>query len=141
LLKNSVVQTLRATNAKEGDRKVGVVWHTQGSGKSLSMVFYVGQMITHPQMKNPTIVMVLGSFSIFSGAFQDKKRVKRAEILDIFASIPSAIMQEERKDEKTGLVFQLKIKKVAAYHQYYAVQKAVEQTLRATKLKNSVVSD
>jgi hypothetical protein len=67
------------------------------------MVFYAGQMITHPQMKNPTIVFllsiysvkicncVLGSFSIFSGAFQDKKRVKRAEILDVFASIPSAI--------------------------------------------------
>jgi hypothetical protein len=47
--------------------------------------------------------------------------------------------QEERKDEKTGLVFQLKIKKVAAYHQYYAVQKAVEQTLRATNAKEGAV--
>ncbi|HHB51766.1 MAG TPA: type I restriction endonuclease subunit R, partial [Saprospiraceae bacterium] len=43
--------------------------------------------------------------------------------------------QEEKKDEKTGLVFQVKVKKVAAYHQYYAVQKAVEQTLRATNSK------
>jgi type I restriction enzyme R subunit len=57
-VQKAVEQTLRATNAKEGDRKVGVVWHTQGSGKSLSMVFYAGQMITHPQMKNPTIVML-----------------------------------------------------------------------------------
>lgn len=40
--------------------------------------------------------------------------------------------QEEKKDENTGLIFQVKIKKVAAYHQYYAVQKAVAQTLRAT---------
>jgi type I restriction enzyme R subunit len=40
--------------------------------------------------------------------------------------------QEEKKDEKTGLIFQTKIKKVATYHQYYSVQKAVEQTLRAT---------
>jgi hypothetical protein len=47
--------------------------------------------------------------------------------------------QEERKDEKTGLVFQLKIKKVAAYHQYYAVQKAVEQTLRAHRLKLLII--
>jgi hypothetical protein len=31
------------------------------------------------------------------------------------------VSEEERKDEKTGLVFQLKIKKVAAYHQYYAI--------------------
>ena len=45
--------------------------------------------------------------------------------------------QEEKKDEKTGLIFQVKIKKVAAYHQYYAVQKAVTQTIRATMLKKA----
>ena len=57
-VQKAVEQTLRATNSEEGDRKVGVVWHTQGSGKSLSMVFYSGQIITHPQMKNPTIVIL-----------------------------------------------------------------------------------
>lgn len=57
-VQKAVEQTLRATNSKDGDRKVGVVWHTQGSGKSLSMVFYSGQIITHPQMENPTIVML-----------------------------------------------------------------------------------
>jgi len=57
-VQKAVTQTLRATNNKEGDRKIGVIWHTQGSGKSLSMVFYSGQIITHPQMENPTIVML-----------------------------------------------------------------------------------
>lgn len=57
-VQKAVAETLRATNAKDGDRKVGVVWHTQGSGKSLSMVFYSGQIITHPQMENPTIVIL-----------------------------------------------------------------------------------
>ena len=57
-VQKAVEQTLRATNSKEGDRKIGVVWHTQGSGKSLSMVFYAGQIITHPKMGNPTIVML-----------------------------------------------------------------------------------
>ncbi|WP_430907035.1 type I restriction endonuclease subunit R [Maribacter sp. 2-571] len=57
-VQKAVAQTLRATNSAEGDRKVGVVWHTQGSGKSLSMVFYCGQIVTHPQMENPTIVML-----------------------------------------------------------------------------------
>ncbi|WP_299601085.1 type I restriction endonuclease subunit R [uncultured Aquimarina sp.] len=65
-VQKAVEQTLRATGAldactersRSGDRKVGVVWHTQGSGKSLSMVFYSGQIITHPQMENPTIVML-----------------------------------------------------------------------------------
>jgi type I site-specific restriction-modification system R (restriction) subunit len=41
-----------------GDRRAGVVWHTQGSGKSLSMVFYSGKLITSPEMKNPTIVVI-----------------------------------------------------------------------------------
>lgn len=57
-VQKAVTQTLRATHSEDGDRKVGVVWHTQGSGKSLSMVFYSGQIITHPKMGNPTIVML-----------------------------------------------------------------------------------
>ena len=43
---------------KEGDRRVGVVWHTQGSGKSLSMLFYAGCIIEHPAMENPTLVFL-----------------------------------------------------------------------------------
>ena len=41
-----------------GDRRVGVVWHTQGSGKSLTMAFYAGRVILHPQMRNPTLVVL-----------------------------------------------------------------------------------
>ena len=41
-----------------GDKRGGVVWHTQGSGKSLSMVFYSGKLITAPDMQNPTIVVI-----------------------------------------------------------------------------------
>ncbi len=41
-----------------GDRRVGVVWHTQGSGKSLTMAFYAGRVILHPQMRNPTVVVL-----------------------------------------------------------------------------------
>lgn len=41
-----------------GDRKVGVIWHTQGSGKSLLMAFYAGQVVRHPAMENPTIVVI-----------------------------------------------------------------------------------
>jgi type I restriction enzyme R subunit len=41
-----------------GDRRVGVVWHTQGSGKSLSMAFYAGRIILHPEMANPTVVVL-----------------------------------------------------------------------------------
>jgi type I restriction enzyme, R subunit len=41
-----------------GDRRVGVVWHTQGSGKSLTMAFYAGRVIVAPEMQNPTIVVI-----------------------------------------------------------------------------------
>ncbi|MYB68827.1 MAG: type I restriction endonuclease subunit R [Gemmatimonadetes bacterium] len=41
-----------------GDRRIGVVWHTQGSGKSLTMAFYAGAVIREPEMGNPTIVVL-----------------------------------------------------------------------------------
>ncbi|MCZ7662711.1 MAG: type I restriction endonuclease subunit R [Thermoleophilia bacterium] len=43
---------------KPGDRRVGVVWHTQGSGKSLTMAFYAGRIIREPAMENPTLVVI-----------------------------------------------------------------------------------
>ena len=41
-----------------GDRRIGVVWHTQGSGKSLTMAFYAGAVIREPAMENPTVVVL-----------------------------------------------------------------------------------
>lgn len=43
---------------REKSRKVGVIWHTQGSGKSLSMVFYTGIVVSDPEFENPTIVVL-----------------------------------------------------------------------------------
>jgi type I restriction enzyme R subunit len=48
----------RMHGGKAGDRRAGVVWHTQGSGKSFSMLFYAGRMIRNPAMQNPTIVVL-----------------------------------------------------------------------------------
>ena len=41
-----------------GDRRAGVIWHTQGSGKSLLMAFYAGRLVQHPAMQNPTLVVL-----------------------------------------------------------------------------------
>jgi type I restriction enzyme R subunit len=67
----AVAETLRAAEmgrvaagpggsrgGKPGDRRIGVVWHTQGSGKSLTMVFYAGRVVREPAMENPTIVVL-----------------------------------------------------------------------------------
>lgn len=49
--------TVRAAGTG-GDKRVGVVWHTQGSGKSLTMAFYAGRVVLHPVMENPTLVVI-----------------------------------------------------------------------------------
>ena len=56
-VRHAVESTLGATSP-EGDRRIGVIWHTQGSGKSLLMTFYAGQIIAHPVMENPTVVVI-----------------------------------------------------------------------------------
>ncbi|MBU2994114.1 type I restriction endonuclease subunit R [Octadecabacter sp. 1_MG-2023] len=55
----AVDASITATKA-QGDKagKAGVVWHTQGSGKSISMVCYAGKLLAQPEMNNPTIVVV-----------------------------------------------------------------------------------
>ncbi len=51
-------ETGRQPGGEPGDRRVGVVWHTQGSGKSLTMAFYTGAIISEPAMENPTVVVL-----------------------------------------------------------------------------------
>lgn len=63
----------RATYGKEvvpGSRKAGVVWHTQGSGKSISMVCYAGKLLQQPEMNNPTIVVVTDRNDLDGQLFQ-----------------------------------------------------------------------
>jgi type I restriction enzyme, R subunit len=56
-VQHAVEKTVEAS-APQGDRKVGVIWHTQGSGKSLLMAFYAGQLVRRPELENPTIVVI-----------------------------------------------------------------------------------
>ncbi|MEJ5199157.1 MAG: type I restriction endonuclease subunit R [Anaerolineae bacterium] len=48
----------RQPGGQPGDRRIGVVWHTQGSGKSLTMAFYAGRIVREPAMENPTLVVI-----------------------------------------------------------------------------------
>ncbi|MCC6313732.1 MAG: type I restriction endonuclease subunit R, partial [Thermomicrobiales bacterium] len=54
-VRKAVASTVQAA-AADGDRRGGVVWHTQGSGKSLTMVLFAGKLIQQPALANPTIV-------------------------------------------------------------------------------------
>ncbi len=63
----------RATYGKRvvpGSRKGGIVWHTQGSGKSISMVCYTGKLMQQPEMRNPTIVVVTDRNDLDGQLFQ-----------------------------------------------------------------------
>ena len=51
-------ETGRQPGGDPGDRRIGVVWHTQGSGKSLTMAFYAGRIIREEAMANPTVVVL-----------------------------------------------------------------------------------
>ena len=67
------IEDERATYGKEvvpGSRKAGVVWHTQGSGKSISMVCYAGKLLQQPEMNNPTIVVVTDRNDLDGQLFQ-----------------------------------------------------------------------
>ena len=58
---HAVARAVEATlvaSRPQGSRRVGVVWHTQGSGKSLTMAFYAGRVVLHPEMQNPTLVVL-----------------------------------------------------------------------------------
>jgi type I restriction enzyme R subunit len=81
-----------------GSGKAGVVWHTQGSGKSISMVCYAGKLLAQPEMNNPTIVVVTDRndldgqlFNTFGMAAETLKQTPlqagdRDELRDILAS-------------------------------------------------------
>ena len=55
---NRAIETTIVASRPTGDKRAGVVWHTQGSGKSLSMVFYTGKLVLDQAMNNPTIVVL-----------------------------------------------------------------------------------
>lgn len=55
---NRAVDCTLAAASPRGDRRVGVVWHTQGSGKSLTMTFYAGKIIQRHEMENPTLIVL-----------------------------------------------------------------------------------
>ena len=90
--------TLEAVSPN-GDHRVGVVWHTQGSGKSLSMVMYAAQLIGHPDLANPTLVVLtdrndlddqlFDAFCFASGLIPAPIQAEDADDLKKLLSVPS----------------------------------------------------
>ena len=124
-VRKAVERTERAL--AEQSRKVGVVWHTQGSGKSLSMVFYTGCIVSNPAFHNPTIVVLtdrndldnqlFGTFCASSKLLlrqtpkQAKSREHLKELLKvkaggiIFTTIQKFEESEEVLSERSNIIF------------------------------------
>lgn len=86
--------TSRMNGGKPGDRRAGVVWHTQGSGKSYSMLFYAGRMVRHPAMQNPTLVVLTDRNDLDDQLFGQFQRCH-----DILGQMPTQADNRERLRE------------------------------------------
>ena len=76
---------------QRGDHRIGVVWHTQGAGKSLSMACYAGAVARHPAMENPTIVVLTDRNDLDDQLFGTFSRCQ-----DVLGQTP---MQAESRDD------------------------------------------
>lgn len=95
---NKAVQSSIIASGVNGDKRGGVVWHTQGSGKSLSMVFYAGKLITSPEMQNPTIVVITDRNDLDD------------QLFDTFAASKQLLRQEPKQaDSRDNLKELLKV--------------------------------
>ena len=86
----------RRPGGAPGDRRIGVVWHTQGSGKSLTMAFYAGRIIREPAMANPTVVVLTDRNDL-----DDQLFATFARCADLLRQPP--VQAENRADLRTKL--------------------------------------
>jgi type I restriction enzyme R subunit len=103
-VKVAVEETARAS-AVAGDRRVGVVWHTQGSGKSFSMLFYAGRIVRDARMDNPTLVVLTDRNDLDQQLFGQFDRCK-----DVLGQTPKqaedrAALRELLRVASGGVVF------------------------------------
>jgi type I restriction enzyme R subunit len=100
----AVAATVKATRA-HGDRRCGVVWHTQGSGKSLTMLFFAGRIVLHPALENPTIVVITDRNDLDGQLFDTFARCNEAIRQDPVQAGTRAELRALLKVSSGGVVF------------------------------------
>ena len=88
-----------------GDRRIGIVWHTQGSGKSLTMAFYAGRIISTPAMENPTLVVITDRNDLDDQLFGTFSRCRDLLRQTPFQAANRAQLREQLKVAAGGVVF------------------------------------
>lgn len=104
---NKAVQS--TIDAVEVDGRAGIVWHTQGSGKSLEMQWYAGKIMRHPAMENPTIVVLTDRNDLDDQLFDDTFAASRPGAplpeLPIQAGTREELKSLLNKRESGGIIF------------------------------------
>jgi len=100
----AVDSTIRAAG-EGGDKRVGVVWHTQGSGKSLTMAFYAGRIVLHPAMENPTLVVITDRNDLDDQLYGTFARCRELLRQDPVQAESRAHLRELLKTASGGVVF------------------------------------
>ncbi len=95
----------RRPGGAAGDRRIGVVWHTQGSGKSLTMAFYAGRIIREPRMANPTVVVITDRNDLDDQLFTTFSRCSDLLRQPPVQAESRADLQAKLKVESGGVVF------------------------------------
>ncbi|MBX3310434.1 MAG: type I restriction endonuclease subunit R [Cryobacterium sp.] len=95
-VRKAVMETIEAV---ENDGRAGIVWHTQGSGKSFEMAWYSGALMRHPAMDNPTLLVLTDRNDLDNQLFEDTFAATK-----IGAPLPEAPVQAESRSELKTLL-------------------------------------
>ncbi len=117
-----------------GDRRVGVVWHTQGSGKSLTMAFYAGRVVLHPAMQNPTLVVITDRNDLDDQLFGTFARCHELLRQQPMQATSRANLRELLTTESGGVVF-------TTVHKFFPTEGEDQHPLLSDRRNIVVIAD
>lgn len=117
-----------------GDRRVGVVWHTQGSGKSLTMAFYAGRAILHPAMENPTVVVLTDRNDLDDQLFGTFARCKDVLRQDPVQAQSRSDLRQKLQVDTGGVIF-------TTIHKFFPEEKADRHPVLSERRNIVVIAD
>ena len=124
----------RKPGGNPGDRRIGVVWHTQGSGKSLTMAFYAGRIIREPAMANPTVVVLTDRNDLDDQLFGTFARCR-----DLLRQPP--VQAESRADLRSKLAVEAGGVVFSTIQKFFPDEKADRHPLLSERRNIVVIAD
>ena len=95
-VRKAIAKTLEAVR---GDGRIGVIWHTQGSGKSLQMNYFTGKVMRHPELENPTVVVLTDRNDLDDQLYEETFAASK-----VGSPLPEAPVRAESRDQLRDLL-------------------------------------